>query len=166
MVRAYHLLFLCLSITSLCTLGSQDSTDELWLTDPVVVDAQAKLESLKDARRAASAKLELDVTAQLGKNISAAERELAKATKRAKKAFKKGGAPAIEKAKEDRVATKKKAKEEKEAQTLQKVADIKRKLKDAKNKMHEAGMDDDFEEAARLQGVIKDLESKKKKLEL
>jgi hypothetical protein len=60
-----------------------------WLNDPSVVEAQKKLDDLKEARRDANAKLEFELSTQLTKEISAAEQALKKITKKAKKAHKK-----------------------------------------------------------------------------
>merc|ERR1712151_971079 len=62
-----------------------------WLSFPAVLEAEKKIEELKEARRDANAKLEFDLSTQLTKDISAAERDLKKAIKKAKKEHKKGG---------------------------------------------------------------------------
>jgi len=72
-----------------------------WLSAPEVLEAEKQLEELKEARRDANAKLEFDLSTQLTKDISAAERHIKKVIKKAKKAYKKNGglaAPAEEKA--------------------------------------------------------------------
>merc|ERR1712232_378305 len=75
-------------------LEEERANRDPWLNDPTVMEAQKKLDDLKEARRDANAKLEFDLTSQLTKDISAAERELKKATKAARKAHKKGGGQA------------------------------------------------------------------------
>merc|ERR1712159_519363 len=72
-------------------LEEERANRDPWLNDPEVVEAQKKLDDLKEARRDANAKLEFDLTSQLTKDISAAERHLKKVTKKARKAHKKGG---------------------------------------------------------------------------
>merc|ERR1719240_1215888 len=62
-----------------------------WLLSPAVVEAEKKLEELKEARRDANAKLEFDLSTQLTKDISAQERAVKKAIKAAKKEYKKSG---------------------------------------------------------------------------
>ncbi|CAE7778122.1 unnamed protein product [Symbiodinium necroappetens] len=64
-----------------------------WLLFPEVVAAEKKVEDLKEQRRDANAKLEFDLSNSLTKEISAAERALKSATKKAKKAYKKGETP-------------------------------------------------------------------------
>merc|ERR1712178_210975 len=60
-------------------LEEERANRDPWLNDPTVVAAQTKLDDLKEQRRDAAAKLEFDVTNQLTKDISTAERELKKA---------------------------------------------------------------------------------------
>jgi len=62
-----------------------------WLNAPEVKEVEKKIEDLKEARRDANAKMEFDVSTELTKEISAAERELKKVTKKARKAYKKSG---------------------------------------------------------------------------
>merc|ERR1712136_203827 len=57
-----------------------------WLNSPEVSAADQK-----EARRDANAKLEFDLSTQLTKDISAAERQVKKVIKQAKKAYKKAG---------------------------------------------------------------------------
>merc|ERR1711988_561632 len=56
-------------------LEEERANRDPWLNDPEVLEAEKKLNDLKEARRDANAKLEFDLTAQLTKDISAAERE-------------------------------------------------------------------------------------------
>merc|ERR1711907_321070 len=77
-------------------LEEERANRDPWLNDPTVVEAQEKLDSLKEARRDANAKLEFDLTSSLTKEISAQERLLKKVTK----ASKKGGGQASAKAPE------------------------------------------------------------------
>merc|ERR1712070_25181 len=79
-------------------LEQERANRDPWLNDPTVLEAEKKLEELKEARRDANAKLEFDLTSQLTKDISAQERTLKKVTKAAKKAYKKGGGVASAKA--------------------------------------------------------------------
>jgi len=58
-----------------------------WLSYPEVVEAEKKIEDLKEERREANAKLEFGLSTQLTKDISTAERALRKAVKKAKKAY-------------------------------------------------------------------------------
>lgn len=60
-----------------------------WLLSAEVVGAEQALEALKAARREANIKVEFELSAKLTKDISAAERELKKVTKKARKAYKK-----------------------------------------------------------------------------
>merc|ERR1712135_216904 len=62
-----------------------------WLNSPEVSAAEQNLADLKEARRDANAKLEFDLSTQLTKDISAAERQVKKVIKQAKKAYKKAG---------------------------------------------------------------------------
>jgi len=134
-----------------------------WLNDPAVEEAQANLDGLKEQRRDASAKLEFDLTAELTKDIAAAERALKKATKVAKKAFKKSGGDS-EKGKEEKAALAKKNKEASEAKMAQQRLDMKKKLKDAKDLMKKAADEENYKEAKRLKEVVAELEEKSKKL--
>merc|ERR1712100_521089 len=86
-------------------LEEERANRDPWLNAPEVVEAEKKLNDLKEARRDANAKLEFDLTAQLTKDISAAERHLKKVTKAAKKAFKKGGGQAAAGAKAEKGKT-------------------------------------------------------------
>merc|ERR1711920_591035 len=72
-----------------------------WLNFPAVLEAEKKIEELKEARRDANAKLEFDLSTSLTKDISAAERKLKKVTKAAKKAYKKDN-PTADDAKADK----------------------------------------------------------------
>lgn len=54
-------------------LEEERANRDPWLNDPSVLEAQKKIEDLKQARRDASAKLEFDVTNELTKDISAAD---------------------------------------------------------------------------------------------
>lgn len=138
-------------------LEAERASRDPWLNEPAVLEVEKKLADLKEARRDASAKLEFDLTSELSKDINAAERELKKVTKKARKAFKKGGgkaAPAEEK------------KAEAEGSSADKIADIKKKLDDVKKEKEAAADGENFKEAKRLKVVQKDLEDKLKKLEL
>lgn len=128
-----------------------------WLNEPVVLEAEKNLAALKEARRDANAKLEFDLTSQLTKDISAAERLLKKETKAAKKAFKKGGGVV----KDEKKAEKPEA-ENKEA----KIADVKKRLDDVKKKKAEAAENENYGEAKKLKVDQKALEDQLKKLEL
>merc|ERR1712086_163135 len=150
-------------------LEEERANRDPWLNDPTVLEAEKQLADYKEQRRDASAKLEFDLTSELTKEISKAERELRKVTKAARKAFKKGGGtvpkkgdgtvPEPAKAKED-------TKEESVGGSADKSAEIKKKLEDVKTKKAKAAEEEIFGEAKKLKAVQKDLEEQLKKLEL
>jgi len=148
-------------------LELEKSLRDPWLNAPEVAAVEAKLAALKEERRDASAKLEFDVTAQLTKDISAAERELKKAIKVAKKAFKKSGGKVDTKAKEEAVAASEevniKRAAEIKAKELKKLNDA---LEEVKKKKAVAAETENFKEAKKLKKVQKELEDELKKLEL
>eukprot|EP00438_Fugacium_kawagutii_P027077 Skav214868 [mRNA] locus=scaffold16:618521:621660:+ [translate_table: standard] len=124
-----------------------------WLLFPEVVEAEKHLEDLKEQRRDANAKLEFDLSNSLTKDISAAERALKSATKKAKKAYKKGGKPESTEAKVGDDAT-------------NELKSLKTKLKDVKERKEKASQAEHFKEAKKLKAEQKDLEEKIAKLEL
>lgn len=139
-------------------LEAERQNRDPWLNDPSVLEVEKKLADLKEARRDANAKLEFDLTSQLTKDISAAERELKKATKAAKKEFKKGGGHVPSK-KEEKAA-------EKAADNTAKIADVKARLEEVKKKKAEAAEKEDYGAAKTLKVDQKQLEDQLKKLEL
>merc|ERR1712072_1497356 len=141
-------------------LELERATRDPWLNDPTVMEAQKKLDDLKEARRDANAKLEFDLTSQLTKDISAAERALKKVTKAARKAFKKGGGQAGANAKTTGEGS------DAESSSADKVGELKKKLEEVKKQKAEAAENENFKEAKKLKGVQKDLEDQLKKLEL
>jgi len=153
-------------------LEAERSSRDPWLKDPAVLAAEEKLEQLKEARRDANAKLEFDLTAQLTKDISAGERELKKATKAAKKAYKKAGGVMPDKPEPSEAYDSKAAGHGgasfggKAAGKEEKVAELKKKLDDVKKQKEKAAEDEDFGAAKKLKATQADLESQLKKLEL
>jgi len=133
-----------------------------WLSAPEVLEAEKQLEELKEARRDANAKLEFDLSTQLTKDISAAERHIKKVIKKAKKAYKKNGglaAPAEEKAE----------KKEPARETLHEggeLVQLREKLGRVVEQKKKAAEADDFKEAKKLRAEQIELEAKIKKLEL
>jgi len=125
-----------------------------WLLSPEVVEAEKKLEDLKEQRRDANAKLEFDLSNSLTKEISAAERALKSATKKAKKAYKKGGGADASK------------KEEKVTGEEDKIKDLQAKLQDVKKRKAEASKAENFAEAKKLKAEQQALEEQLRKLEL
>merc|ERR1712159_704247 len=116
-------------------LEEERANRDPWLNDPEVLEAEKKLADLKEARRDANAKLEFDLTAQLTKDISAAERSLKKVTKKAKKAYKKGGGkPAEGEAKAEKGSG-------------DKASEIKKQLEEISKQKKEAAANDNFKEA-------------------
>mmetsp|Transcript_49747 Transcript_49747/g.89333 ORF Transcript_49747/g.89333 Transcript_49747/m.89333 type:complete len:677 (-) Transcript_49747:61-2091(-) len=144
-------------------LEEEKAKRDPWLLSPEVVAAEKKVEDLKEERRDANAKLEFDLSTSLTKEIAAAERALKSATKKAKKAYKKGGAAAGSADKEKTEAATK-TKEEKKASG--EVEELKAKLKDIKKRKAEASEAENFKEAKKLKAEEKELEEKLKKLEL
>merc|ERR1711972_580492 len=67
-------------------MGEEKAKRDPWLKMPEVIKAE---EDLKAQRRDANAKLEFEVSTQLTKDISKAERDLKKIIKKAKKEYKK-----------------------------------------------------------------------------
>lgn len=140
-------------------LEAERANRDPWLNFPAVLEAQKTLDDLKEARRDANAKLEFDLTSQLTKDISAAERALKKATKAARKAHKKGEAPPA-------AGTSGEGDSKEESSPADKAAEIKKKLEDVKKQKAEAAESENFKEAKKLKSVQKDLEAQLKKLEL
>lgn len=132
-----------------------------WLNAPEVVEAQEKLNDLKEQRRDANAKLEFDLSTSLTKEISNQERKLKRVTKAEKKEHKKKtGDAGADGGKEKKAEAKK---EEKAGETVE---SIKKKLEEIKKKKAEAAEKEDFGEAKKLKETQKELEEKLKKLEL
>ncbi|CAJ1433292.1 unnamed protein product [Effrenium voratum] len=132
-----------------------------WLLFPEVVEAERRLEDLKEQRRDANTKLEFDLSTSLTKEISAAERALKSVTKKAKKAFKKGakdlgGAGAQDK-------EQKEEKEEKEEKENEKLRELKSQLEAVKAKKEKASAAENFKEAKKLKAEQKDLEDRIKR---
>lgn len=141
-------------------LEEERANRDPWLNDPTVLEAEKTLNDLKESRREANAKLEFDLTAQLTKDISAAERTLKKVTKAARKAFKKGGGQASAPAKPEET------KADKGSNSADKVAELKKQIEDVKKQKAEAADSENFKEAKKLKEKQKDLEDQLKKLEL
>jgi len=140
-----------------------------WLNSPIVIEAEKKIEELKEERRDANAKLEFDLSTSLTKDISAAERALKKAIKKAKKEYKKGGGVASEKKEEKKEeGTKGTAEKEEKANVKaeSKASDLKAKLEEVREKKRAASEAEDFKEAKKLKAEEKKLEEQLKKLEL
>jgi len=134
-----------------------------WLNAPTVKAIEQQLDEMKQERREANAKLEFDLSTQLTKDISTAERALKKAIKKAKKAFKKGGAAALE----ELAAKTTDKKEEKSAKSIEEqLADLKQKLEDISKEKAAAAAAENFKEAKRLKAEQIDLQEKISKLEL
>merc|ERR1711959_548618 len=131
-------------------LEEERANRDPWLNDPTVLEAEKKFAELKEARRDANAKLEFDLTAQLTKDISAAERDLKKATKKAKKEHKKGGGQ-TKSAKSDEAS---------DASPAEQIAKIKQELEDVMKQKAAAAESENFKEAKKLKVVQKDLEDK------
>jgi len=144
-------------------LEAEKANRDPWLNDPVVVEVENRVANLREQRRDASAKLEFDLTSELTKDISAAERELKKVTKVARKAHKKGGGAPAPKAKEE---AKEEAPKASGGGSADKAAEIKKKLEDVKTKKAAAAEEENYSEAKKLKAVQKDLEAQLKKLEL
>merc|ERR1712183_387579 len=79
-------------------MEEEEARKDPWLRDPKVKEMKQKLEDVKDVRRDANNKMELDESNRLTKEVSKLERKLestiAKAMKRYQKAQKAGGAEA------------------------------------------------------------------------
>ena len=71
-------------------LEDERANREPWLNFPEVVEAESKLQELKDARRDANVKLEFGFASQLTKEFSKAEQDLQKKINKAEKDNKKG----------------------------------------------------------------------------
>jgi len=141
-------------------LEEERANRDPWLLFPEVVEAEKKVEDLKEQRRDANAKLEFDLSNSLTKEISAAERALKSAIKKAKKAHKKGETPgATDVSKKD--AGGKEAEKAKD-----KTKELQAKLQDVKRRKAEASKAENFAEAKKLKAEQKDLEDQLKKLEL
>ncbi|CAK9032177.1 Hypothetical protein (Fragment) [Durusdinium trenchii] len=137
-----------------------------WLLFPEVVQAEQRLETLKEERRDANAKLEFGLSNSLTKDISAAERALKSAIKKAKKAYKKSGIP---EPKPDDKPAEKSADKSSSAPSDTSKAELKKleaQLKDVKERKIKATQDENFKDAKRLKAEQKELEDKIKKLEL
>jgi hypothetical protein len=131
-----------------------------WLNDPTVLEAEKQLEELKEARRDANAKLEFDLSTQLTKEISAAERKLKKIIKKAKKAYKKTGTAPTKGTTEDKADKEGTAGEPSELKALR------AKLEDVSKRKSVAAEAENFKEAKKLKAEQKELQEKIKKLEL
>lgn len=177
-------------------LEEERAQRDQWLNFPDVLAAEKKIEELKAERRDANAKLEFDLSTQLTKDISAAERAHSKIIKSAEKAYSKKGAEALaqfsktlnagsatsepEKKEEKKAETPSKAskaespKKETKAETPKKdskskkadVAALKKELERVKAQKVEATKAEDFAAAKKLKDEQKALEEKIKKLEL
>jgi len=138
-----------------------------WLNFPSVLDAERKLDELKEARREANAKLEFDLSTQLTKDISAQERALKKAIKAAKKAHKKGVQPTDEAAKTgDATSSDADGDNDDSVAKASEIDKVKEELKAVKQKKKEAAEAEDFKLAKKLKQEEADLEKKLQKLEL
>lgn len=138
-------------------LEEEKAKRDPWLNSPEVLAAEAKLQELRESRRDANAKLEFDLSTQLTKDISAAERALKKTIKKAKKAYEKDGVvpsgPASSEEKSDTSSNKK-------------VAILKKKLEEVKEKKAKATEAENFKEAKQLKKEQQELEEQLRKFEL
>merc|ERR1712187_864645 len=138
-----------------------------WLNAPTVKEIEAKIEDYKEQRRDANAKLEFDLSTSLTKDISAAERELKKVTKKARKEYKKlekeGKQPDYYIPQKPGAASggsgEAKAPEKKSAVD---VDALKKELEDVKSKKKAATEAEDFKEAKKMKDKQKELEEKLK----
>jgi len=146
-------------------LEEERANRDPWLNSPSVLEAEKKVEELKEARRDANAKLEFDLSTQLTKDISTAERDLKKAIKKARKAYKKGGAAGAAEASDTSTSDKGSAKEEKKEEASELKA-LKKQLEQVMKQKKTAAEAENFKEAKRLKAEQKELEEKIQKLEL
>jgi len=137
-----------------------------WLNAPTVKAAEQLLADLKEQRRDANAKLEFDLSTQLTKDISAGERALKKAIKKAKKAFKKGGAAALEELAAKSADNKEKATGDNAKGKEEELAALKKKLEVVSKEKTAAAEAENFKEAKRLKAEQQELEDKISKFEL
>lgn len=154
-----------------------------WLNFPEVLEAEKNIAELKDARRGANAKLEFDLSTQLTKDISAAERALAKVVKKARKAYQKSGSipaaqpqkeetssdektPSEEKTASDEKTTsdEKTASDEKTSDGNSQLSDLQKQLDDVMRDKKEAVSQEDFLEAKRLKKKQDELMKKMQEL--
>lgn len=120
-----------------------------WLMDPVVVEAEQKLDALKEERRDANAKLEFDLTKSLTQEINAQERLIAKTIKKARKAWKQGKTLAGDKPAGGEKETGASAGDSSD-DTSGKLAAAEKKLEELKAKKKKAAEDEDYKKATAL----------------
>merc|ERR1719468_467981 len=137
-------------------LEAERANRDPWLNSPEVLEAEKNIQELKEARRDANAKLEFDLSTQLTKDISAAERNLAKVIKSAKKAHKSSGSDKAA-AKTQPVKT-----QPVKTQPADSVESLNQQLQEIKAKKVKASEDEDFAEAKRLKERQQELEAKLK----
>lgn len=139
-----------------------------WLQSAEVAEAETNLADLKQARRDANVKLEFDLSTQLTKDISAAERHLNKVIKHMKKEYKKGLKVPVKESKisndgqpvkESKVSSDGQKPNQKNSVGVD-VDALKKQLEDVKAKKALASENEDFTEAKRLKDKQKELESK------
>lgn len=143
-------------------LEEEKANRDPWLNFPAVLEAEKKIDELKEARRDANAKLEFDFSTQLTKDISAAERALKKEIKKAKKAYKKGEAPPAAGA----PASDGEAAAAEASAGGSELAALRAELDEVKAQKKKAAAADNFKEAKVLKEKQKELEGKIQKLEL
>lgn len=154
-------------------LEEEKAKRDPWLNFPDVVALENNIQELKEARRDANAKLEFDLSTQLTKDISAAERKYKKAVKKARKAYKKHGGPAPategqagDDAKDDDEKDKEEPPAKEAAKENSELKALKKQLDDIKDKKAQAAEAENFKEAKKLKKEQKEVEEKIKKLEL
>lgn len=140
-----------------------------WLNKPAVLEAEKKIKELQEARRDANAKLEFDLSNQLTRDISAAERALKKVIKQERKAWKKGGgssAGAAAGAKDEPEDSEEQASADKASGESAELQELRAKLRDVSTQKAAAAEAENFKEAKRLKKEQQELEERIKKLEL
>jgi len=145
-------------------LEEEKASRDPWLNFPEVVALEKQIDELKEGRREANAKLEFDLSTQLTKDISAAERKYKKAVKTARKAYKKHGGPAP--AKEAAAGDSKDQGDGGSAKESSELAALRAKLQKVKADKAVAAEAENFAEAKKLKKQQQELEESIKKLEL
>jgi hypothetical protein len=124
-----------------------------WLLDPAVIEAEKRLDELKEERRDANAKLEFDLTKQLTQDINAQERLITKTIKKARKAWKKGKTLGDAKPMDDD-----KPKDEAAGGAASELAAAEKKLAELKKKKDKAAADENYKLAKQLKKEQEELE--------
>lgn len=140
-------------------LEEEKAKRDPWLNFPEVISAEAKLQELRESRRDANAKLEFDLSTQLTKDISAAERTLKKTIKKAKKVYEKDGVVPTGPASSEE-------QEKPDTSSSEKVTTLKKQLEEVKEKKAKATEAENFKEAKQLKKEQQELEEQLRKLEL